>query len=310
MIFLFTWEEKFLLDNTLNKRKKAFLQKYSRTNYFSFNEDNFDVEKIKELTLWWGIFREKKFVIIKWVPKDSFIKIPSQELQKLEKFLEKKIDLIPKDDVFVFVSYKPDKRTKFFKFLKQKAQVKEFPALTEKKLISFLQQTYKLNKDLATKILEKLWNNLYLIHNELTKILKFSPKITSFEIENYIINNTQQDTFKLLDSLNNLEEVLKIITNLEKAGEEFFKILWLLYWWLKNIILISMEKNLSWKEISTKLWIHPFVVNKFLKLKYDPKKIKKIYENIFQLEVEVKNWILPSSVAFLFLKQIFTKILN
>ena len=46
MIFLFTGEEKFLLDQQLKKWKDAFVKKYGSNNLYIFQEDNFDPEQI------------------------------------------------------------------------------------------------------------------------------------------------------------------------------------------------------------------------------------------------------------------------
>ncbi len=244
MYFFFTWEEKFLIDNQLDKWKKAFLQKYGSNNFYSFWEWNFDFEKISSVLMGGWLFDEKKFIIIKWVPKDAFVKVNSSEYSKLENFLLEHLDNISSENVICFVSYKPDKRTKLYKFLakNKNIELKEFKLFTEKKLLEYIQKTFQVNESLASYVVEKLWTNLFNIHNELEKILKVYPQITKKYIDKYTTSNIEQDAFALLDYLDNKNTAINILTNLQENKEDIFKILWLLYWNLKNVILIMEEK--------------------------------------------------------------------
>lgn len=308
MLFLFTWEEKFLLDQQLEKWKKAFIKKYGSNNFYSFQEDNFDTEKIASLLLWWWLFDEKKFIIIKWVPKDTFIKIPQQNLQKLEEFISNNIDHFSQEDVIVFVSYKPDKRTKFYKFLANhpKVEVKEFKLLNEKQLLSFLTSNYPISLEDAKYLIEKVWTNLYMLNNELNKILKVSDKITKQLIDLYVIKNVQQDAFLLLEKIHDKNTTMQILSNLEEMWEDFFKVLWLLYWNFKNVILVK-EQQLLWensKTISQKLSLHPFVVSKILKQNHDIQKIKGIFNRLLELDLSIKSWKISSELGYLYLKRI------
>jgi DNA polymerase-3 subunit delta len=307
MFFLFTWEEKFLIDQQLNNWKKAFIKKYWANNYYSFWEENFSADEIISLLMWWWLFNEKKFIIIKWIPKDTNIKIPSKEYEKLEKFLLEHLDNINTENVICFVSYKADKRTKLYKFLSKNKniQVKEYKAFNEKQLITYLTKTFWIDENLAKYIIEKIWTNLYNIHNELEKIFKISPKITKELVDKYTSTNIEQDSFKLLDNLTNKKQAITILHNIQKKQEDFFKILWLLYWNLKNIILIVEEKKLwlSSKEIASKLWIHPFVVWKIYSKYNNEKEFEIFFKKLIDLDYNIKSWKIDINLAFLYLKK-------
>jgi len=308
MYFFFTWEERYLIDNQLDKWKKAFLKKYGSNNFYSFGEWNFNFEKISSILMGGGLFDEKKFIIIKWVPKDSFIKVSNTEYEKLEKFLLEHLDNISSENVICFVSYKPDKRTKLYKFLAKNSNIelKEFKLFTEKKLISYIQKTFQVNETIATYIVAKIWTNLFNIHNELEKILKIYPQIKKDYIDKYTTTNIEQDSFALLDYLENKNKALEILINLQDKREDIFKILWLLYWNLKNIILIMEEKQngLNSKEIASNLWIHPFVVSKTYKKSFDLIKIKNMFKDLIELDYDIKSWKKSSDLWYLYLKKI------
>jgi len=307
MIFFFTWEEKYLLDNTLSLWKKKFIEKYGSWNYYCFPDNINNVDEIIFALMWWWLFDEKKLIIIKWIPKDWLNKISASDLSKVEKFITERIDSLSQDNIIIFTSYKPDKRTKFYKFLSKNKNIelKEYKLLTEKKLNKYLQTTFNITEKLTNYIIEKIWTNLYNIHNELEKIQKISPKITKELVDKYVTKNTEQDSFLLLDNLNNKTKAVEILEKIEKNQEDFFKIVWLLYWNLKNIILILEEKE-KWftaKEIASKLWIHPFVVSKIYKNDKNTKIYKWIFWNLIKLDYNIKFWRISTDLGYLYLKK-------
>lgn len=312
MIFLFTWEERFFIDKKLSKRKKAFAEKYNILNVYDFGEWNFDLQQIQQTLLWGWLFDDKKLIIIRWIPKDSFTKISSSLVDKTFDFVEKNIDNFDDENVIVFVSYKPDKRTKAYKFLSKHAKVKieEYNLLNEKKLADHLQKEFSINYDLAIYIISKVWTNLFNLHNELSKILKISDKITKELIDKYVNKNIEQDAFALLDNLQDSSKSIKILENLQNNSEDFFKILWLLYWNVKNIILILEQKRLwtSSKEISSKLGIHPFVTMKILKNQNNEKLFVDLLGKLLELDFQVKTGQTDWTLAYLYLKRIFLEI--
>jgi len=308
MYFFFTGEERYLIDNQLEKWKKAFLTKYGSNNFYSFGEWNFDFEKISSVLMWWGLFDEKKFIIIKGVPKDSFVKVPSWEYEKLENFLLEHLNNLNSENVVCFVSYKPDKRTKLYKFLAKNPNIelKEYKAFTEKQLVAYISKTFKVNDSLAKYIIDKIGTNLFNIHNELEKILKISSVINKDLIDKYTTTNIEQDSFALLDNISHPKKALQILEKLQESKEDIFKIIGLLYWNLKNVILVVEQKQywLSTKEIAAKLWIHPFVVWKIYKNINDIAIYKEIFKKLIHLDYWIKSWKIDSSLGYLYLKNI------
>jgi len=312
MIFFFTWEERYFIDKKIEKWKKAFIQKYWSENIYLFWEWNFSVNDIQEVLLWWWLFDNKKLIIIKWLPKDTYTKISSWDLEKITWFVQEHINSFNKDNVIVFVSYKPDKRTKFYKFLSKQENIKveEYKLFTENKLILYLKKTFCLIDSLANYLIKKTWTNLFNIHNELEKILKVNDKITKELIDKYVNINIEQSSFVLLDNFNNKDKIIKILYNLQKNDEEFFKILWLLYWNIKNIILVIEQKKLGYdsKEIAKNVWVHPFAISKILKNYKDNKLFEKFFKKLINLDYSIKSWKIDAKLWYLYLKKAFLDI--
>ena len=232
-------------------------------------------------------------------------------MEKVEDFLQQHIEQLPSENVVVFISYKPDKRTKFYKFLVKNplVQVKEFKLLNSKQLLKYLVENYPISSNDAQYLVERVGTNLYMLHNELMKILKISPKITKDLIDKYVIKNVQQDAFALVDNLQNSQKVLEILNNLEQMGEDFFKVLGLLYWNLKNTILIKEQQSLNEdsKTIASKLGVHPFVVAKTLKGTYDIAFLKDIFHKLIDLDYNIKTGKIASELGYLYLKKILVR---
>lgn len=312
MIFLFTGEETFFIDRKIKIRKESFSQKYGALNIYDFSEWNFDLNQIQQTLMWWGLFDDKKLIIIRWIPKDSFSKVPSSLIEKTFDFVEKNIDSFNEDDVIVFVSYKPDRRTKAYKFLSKHSKIKleEYKLLNERSLVAHLQKEFNIDSKLASYVVSIAWTNLLNIHNELSKILKISDTITKNLVDKYVNKNIEQDSFALLDNINNSWKSIKILENLQNNSEDFFKILWLLYWNIKNTILILEQKDmwLSSKEISSKIGVHPFVTMKVLKSHENKKPFILLFDKLLNLDFQIKSWTLDWSLAYIYLKKIFLEI--
>ena len=67
-------------------------------------------------------------IVIYGIPTDSDTsnKLPAAEISSFAEEFITKIATITPDTFVVFVSYKPDKRTKFYKYLEKNATVKLF----------------------------------------------------------------------------------------------------------------------------------------------------------------------------------------
>ncbi len=307
MIFLFTWENKYWIIKTIEKRKKAFEKKYSKENIHIFKPENLKSEEIINSIFSWGLFSSKKFVVIRWYPKDTdkTNKIPENQTKKLDDFFANNLDKIPSEDVIVLVSFSPDKRTKIFKLLKEKAEIKEFKQPSIKEIENFIKTNIPNIKPKTISILlEKIWTDLFKIESEINKLkLIWLPDKEEEQIKiiNYYISSQENiDQFKLLDQLIFQPEIW--LKNLQKIKNKLepLSFLWLLYWGIKNSLLIATLSK-RWfnnpKQIWEKLKLHPFVVkqrlNKLDKILLEEDKLKNIFKKLINLEHNIKTGRLP-----------------
>lgn len=322
MLFLFTWEEKFLLQQKLNKWKEAFIEKYDSKDFYSFRNGNIDSQIIISLLMGWGLFDDKKLIFIYWLPKDSnkSNNIDKSNYESLEKILMEHIDYISSsDDIVIFISYKPDKRGKLYKFITSKikeGKVKQelFPQKNTRGLTTYIRNYLACDDSTARNILEKTGTDMQYIHNEISKLKVLHnvgkiSKITLAEVEQYIINSNETDSFKLLDGMkSNKKSALKIIDKLKKNNEDIHKIMGLIHWHIRSVLLV-IDQKIQWidssKTIASTLKLHPFVASKILKAynKEDIEPLLWLHKDMIDLDYGIKIGQIHKSFAYLELKK-------
>lgn len=322
-IFLFTWEEKFLLYQELGKRKKSFLEKYWWENIFEFKSDDINVAEIFNAIFSWWLFVSKKLIIIFWLPKDTDKdnSVPASKYNDFEQKLVDSFQTIPDSVVLVFVSFTPDKRLKTYKFLAENINIKEFPKLNENRLKDFAKSILKdISQSDLDYLVSQVWDNMFGIYNESNKLKIYSQekwtKIDKDMIDNIIYPQAMINSFELLDKMFfDKKRSLQILENMREKWADTFQFLWMLYWWLKSVLqMIDLYSDwmTSSKDLASKIWVHPFVVAKNMKIidKLLPKqsKIKEFFEKLIYLDYNIKTWKIPAEIFWLEIKNIIMKV--
>lgn len=319
-VFLFTWEDRFLALKDLKKWKTAFITKYWAENVFEFKSDNFDSWDILNAIFSWWLFVTKKLVIVHWFPKDSSsdLKISEAKIKPFEEKLLQMFDTISDDCILIFVSFSPDKRTKFYKFLSTNASQKTYDKLNKPWLSSFVKETFwsELDKEIVDYIINLVWTDMFSLYNESYK-LKFyvdynKTKLTKKIIDDVVFSQSSINAFDILDNIFvNKSAALEIIRSLQSKWYEEFQFLWMLQWWTKALINIMdcvslwMENDSKW--IASKLGLHPFVVAKNLssakRLLWTSYKIKDFFKKLMEMDYSIKTWRLPIELFWLEIKK-------
>lgn len=301
-IYLFTWDDQFEISQTLQIWKNKFIEKTWGDIYII---KEIEYEKVINIIFSPNLINSKKLVIIYWYPREWKW---NEEIKKLDQFFEKYIDKIPNNIFIVFISYSPDKRSIWYKTIEKYWEIKEFKN-DKKSYINFINklsiETW-IPKEKIEKIASQIWNDKFKIYYEIQKIniyKEINPKREQ-NIDIIINKRASPDIFYILDKIINKDE--KVMYYLKNFDE--FTVLWILYWWIKNTILIINEykKWKKWEEISKKLNLHPYVVNSRLKnINFiDEKYLKNLFKSLINLENEIKSWKIPLDLFWLELKHI------
>lgn len=308
--FFFTWEEPYMLHQELHKRKVAFLEKYGEQGLFHFTSDELDHGPIMQAIFSGGMFTTKKLIVISGIPKDSTPsnKASAKTIERLESALMEQWESIPEDSIVILLSYKPDKRTRWYKFFANHAEIKEFKPLKEIELINFVKQRLGelVTSDTATFLVATVGTSLFHIANECDKLQLYAnyhqlKKLTPEQIQTIVYNQSEINSFVILDNFfTNKQKTLELITKAQQQSQDMFQFLGMLYRWLRLVIqMVDQYRNwvTSAKEIASNLKLHPFAVAKqygnIKTLDAHFSSIVQLYHHLLELDVSIKTWALP-----------------
>lgn len=322
-IVLFTWEERFLLDKELLRRKEGFAQKFGSDAIFSFDFENLDVGMIKQAVYGGGLFVTKKMIVISGIPYEGTHRPSAEQQDQVEKFaddLMAKEGKIPEESMLVFVSSKPDKRLKLYKFLERNAMVKSFDQYKESQLkdfiISQLPGVYIPN-DVVEYFLFKVGADLYRLRFECEK-LKTRCEVKNIKtadqalIDKIVFWQVETNAFALLDALfTNTKQAIQIIDKIQENGEDRNAFAGMLYRSLKlSIFIVDLVAN--WvkdsKEIASVMAANPRQISKSLKqlkqLQEHNADMKVFYSKLVELDYGIKSGKYPDTYFWLGIKKL------
>ncbi len=287
MKYFFTWDCEFLIREAQTKWKNQFIQKYWDFNLIEIENINYyDNNFLAENILSWSFLAEKKLIIIeinKSIDEEKLI------------FLEKNIENTSDETIILVSLYNPDKRSKLYKFLKNKFEIKEFNLKSEVDLINFIKTKYKDKIDLNAidLIIKYKWSNLQKIIQEIDKLLIINSFITKNEIINNIEPELEESIFIILDDILNLrinQSITKINNLLNYTNVYAFY----------NNLLANMRINTFISKLKTSwvnqnqisdllnLWKRSFLVNKNYKI--NSEKLIWLYLDLIEIDKNMKSW--------------------
>jgi DNA polymerase III delta subunit len=228
----------------------------------------------------------------------------SQVEEFMESFMRRWWNILT-ENLLIFVSTKPDKRSRFYKFLKENANLKEFPVLKESELVHYIKNDLwdkKMSDKVIIKFIQKVGNELYRIRSELDKLKIYCD---SQNLNDITTNMVDDIVFWLLET--EVSDFLKLIfidkvwaiDYLQKMQDQWLN--WnafsgLLYWWLKlYIVLYEFAKKgiKDTKTIASQTGINPYRLMQNIKnidiILKNWIEIQNMYKRLIEIEVDIKN---------------------
>ena len=303
-IYLFTWENSYTLTKELKRWKDGFAEKNGSESIFVFNRENWDYGQIKQTIFSGGFFVTNKLVILEWIPLDTE-KSNAIKADEIEKLAEDIMNYpLPGEVLLICVSYKPDKRSRFYKWFDSNATVKSFAPLNERELPIFIGQEWKdLNLSSATidALIKKVWNEQFRLASEVDKLRYrkkyYSKDITSEVVEEVCFGMMEEDVFKLLDlALSDTNAAVKFIQWLQNDGLDWNAVNGSFAWGLRNYLLV-LDYADHWitdsKQIASELKQNPWaIMNITKKLSFIKEKrnlIENLFKSIVDIDYDIKN---------------------
>jgi len=314
MIILLYGQGKFFLQKKLNEIIEQIKKKYQNNislEVFDFKEEELKFEEFKNFFAP-SLFREKKIFIV----KNSF----SLPIFKEKIFLEKET-FLKSEDIFIFIEREINPKDKLFSFLKQNATCYQFNEPTQNEIkreiaLKLKKENLDIEPMALNLFLEYTNNNLWQIENEIEKIIQLKKEIPLKAINVEDIERLikpiefKNEIFKTIEAIlkGKKKTALKLLRNQFLSGANYEYLLSMITYGFRNLILVKSELKPGYpysqiRKISQKLQIHSFAVSKALEIinLFNFQEIKKIYNNLFEVETKVKSGKIDPQNALIFL---------
>jgi len=286
MIYLFTWNSSFLVDDAVKKWKNQFIEKYGDFNLLQIKELNQNIlESLHQNMLSEWFMWEKKLIIIE---------LNSDLDEVIQEFFLKNILNIPENNIILFSYSNPDKRIKFYKELLILSQVKEFNSENEFDIENIISSRYKnISKDALKILIRYKSSNTAKVVSEIEKLSLLYKNIEEKHIKEFIVPELEENIFLIIDEILN-QNIINSLKKIEIILNDTN-----IYAFYNNLIAnlrtsvfimkLKSEKK-SQAEITNILWLwnKAFLINKKYNISFD--NLQDLYINLVKLDKKMKSW--------------------
>ena len=303
-----------------------FAQKNGADSIFSFNRENRDYGQIKQTIFSGGFFVTNKLVILYGVPLDTE-KSNAIKADEIEKLAEDIMNYpLPGEVLLICVSYKPDKRGRFYKRFDKldkenpsQKLIKTFVPLSERELPDFVKENSK-DLNLDTKVIQalihKVWNDQFRLESEIDK-LRYRKKYYNDEITPKVVDEVcfgmiEEDIFQLLDlALTDKESAVKFIQWLQDDGLDWNAVNGSFARWLRNYLFV-LDYSDHWitdsKQIASELKQNPWAIVNITKklslIKGKRNLIENLFKSIVDIDYDIKSGNAQPETYFFTIKKV------
>ena len=282
-----------------------FAEKNGADSIFSFNRENRDYGQIKQTIFSWGFFVTSKLVILYGIPLDTE-KSNAIKAEDIEKLAEDIMNYqLPSEVLLICVSYKPDKRGRFYKRFDKlhkdnpaQKTIKTFAPLSERELPDFVKENSKdlnLDSKVIQALIHKVWNDQFRLESEIDKLRYwkkyYNDEITTKVVDEVCFGMIEEDIFQLLDlSLTDTKSAVQFIQWLQDDWLDRNAVNGSFAWWLRNYLFV-LDYADQWitnsKQIASELKQNPRAIMNITKKISLLKEKRNLIQNLFKSVVDV-----------------------
>ena len=285
------------------QKLKQIINAYQKTHKTGLNLKFFDCKKqdfqeLKNQFYTKSMFKEKKLFIVKNAFTNPDFK---------QNFLKLKKEFIISKNIIVFYAKGDCAKSAFFNFLIKNSKSQKFNPLKTQQLEKWIKQQLikyqtEIKPDALKLLIGRVGNNLWQISNEIQKLVNFKNGkiITKQDIKNLVSQKIELNIFKTIDAIaeKNKQKALFLIHQHLEKGDSALYLLSMIGFQFRNLLMVKTRSKsannirmLRMNELSKELGMHPFVFRKSLWLsqKFSLQQLKKIYQKIFQIDLDIKT---------------------
>jgi DNA polymerase-3 subunit delta len=204
----------------------------------------------------------------------------------------------PDTTTVLIIINKLDKRTTYGKLLKKASDFREYTTLSPQETTAWIVQTAQekggqIDRPTAQYLMEYVGTSGELLANELDKLILLDPHITRATIDQLSERQPSSTVFELLDAGFNghQKRALQLYDEQRRQQMEPTGIIGMIGWQLHTLALLKTAKDKAPADIAKDAGIHPFVVQKSVKLaqRMSLTKLKQLVHHAVVLEEQLKN---------------------
>ena len=282
----------------MQKKLDEIIQGYKKTHKSGLSlkcfEEEFDLDEIINSAQTVSMFEEKKLFVLKNI----------LSLAGDGGFLDflKRINNSKNLNLVIYENNKIKAADPLVKFLKNKANAQEFNLLEGEKLRNWVKKRFseydsKVSSAAVDKIINFVGNDLWQMENEINKLAnyKLHGTVDEKDIDFLIKPKIESDIFKTIDAIaqKNKKRALILLKAHLGRGDSPLYLFSMINYQFRNLLIVKdlIEKNNPYYLIPKKANLHPFVVKKSYEQaqKFSFSELKKIYQKIFQADLNMKT---------------------
>ncbi len=304
----------------LMRWKQAFLEKHGEFNVEMLDGKHEYASRIIQCCDTQPFMGEKRLVIVRDFLREgkaeSAKNRDEEELDEAEvearlrtddDVLISYFDHLPDSCVLLFVSMSPDKRSKLFKTLFQRAVVHEFPEVSGISFIQWVQEEVRrLGGSMEPKALSYFTlhtgGDMWVAASELSKLVLYTNKpITVADIDIVASSNVQVKIFAFVDALGykHITKALTLFHQLIDRGENIFMVWNMIIRQFRLLLEIRslLDNNADNKTVASRLRLAPFQVTTLVQQarNFTFEQLKGIYRDLLKLDIDLKTGRIPST---------------
>lgn len=259
MIITLTGTNNFMLETELSTLVAAFIKTHNDINLERYDGQEVDLNQLISSVSSVPFLDTRRMVVLRG---GAMNKTLNERAESVVAVVNSSTDLI-------ILEPKLDKRSSYYKILKQQTDFREYNVLPPSELIYWLtsfakQKGGSLSAPDASYLVERIGSNQQQLVEELKKLLLYEPTITRATIDILTEPASQSSIFQLLDAVfkGNPNKTLEIYEEQRAQKVEPLVILSMIAWQLNVFNIVKTAGSRSTAEIAQEAKLNTFIIQK------------------------------------------------
>ncbi|GHW02449.1 hypothetical protein AGMMS50249_2350 [candidate division SR1 bacterium] len=319
-LYLFTGENRYELYGEVQRRKLNFSQKFGADAVLLFHQENRNLGVIQQSLQGGGLFITKKIIFLEGLPVSTEKGgLKADQYEPLTDYLMKLKEGGLADTILVFISEKPDKRGKLYKWLTKEAQIKEFGMHNKSGLKSFIKKEavdLGMTDDVIGALIDKVGTDQFRLMSELEKLRYFkkssNANITISDIENVCYGGVETNGFAFFDHLlSDPMQAIHILDSIQSDGSDRNQTSGMLFWGLRNYLIVlglDSQGRCDGSTLASEGKMAPFAASKLISnlnlIRQKSGYLTNFFTKMVEMDYDLKQGILPPERFWLGVKRL------